>query len=214
MNNIKTPPKDDVLLKHLPHYSALLEYDSTEWVAFGTLTHRYPTSPKTQFDRFTSLMDEIGGLNGSYGRRLHWMARIEMGKLGKLAEHGKREPQWHLHFVLAAHKVTDAHRHTMTSTEACRFLDAKWKHGKSEVVPYDQNLDGIGYILKCPAGPNSDGWNDRVEISPSLLTYLKNRKTIDGFAGRDSLAVQILLGLRGVGAKVWFGDEVPHWRAA
>ena len=102
----------------------------------------------------------------------------------------------------------------MTTEEACKFLENHWSHGRSEVAPYDATKDGLGYILKCPFGPNSDEWNDKVEISTSLMTVLKNKKTAETSADRDPLAVEILLGLKQRGAKAWFGDEVPQWRAA
>ena len=67
-----------------------------------------------------------------------------MGLIGQLAGEEVDEPQWHLHFALGAHKVTDAHHHAMTTEEACKFLENHWSHGRSEVAPYDATKDGLG----------------------------------------------------------------------
>ena len=185
--------------KHLPYYAALKDYDAAKWICFGTLTHANATSTTTQLARFKALMDAIGLKNKSLGCRLHYVVRVENDK------GGKDDTGIHLHFLLGGHKVIDGHRHQFTKDEACTFLEKEWAYGISEVMPYESGKDGLGYILKCKDGPQSKEWDDVVEISPALMTLLKNKQ-------RDPLAVEILAGLRRIGATAFFGDDVPNWQ--
>jgi hypothetical protein len=210
-NTDSATPTGDDLLKHLPHYSALKEYDASNWVSFGTLTHKYPAPPAVQLARFKTLMDTIGSLNHSFGRRLHWVVRVEGKNEGDAANLQDDEKRAHLHFLLARHKVVDGHKHQLTPAGACYFLEKVWEYGRAEVEPYDLAKDGLGYILKCPFGPKSPEWEDTVEISSSLQTYLTEKKLM---GQRDPLVAQILLELGKKGAQAWFDDEVPRWRAA
>jgi hypothetical protein len=200
--------------EHLPHYSALMEYDISNWVCFGTLTHKYPASPAVQIARFKTLMDTIGSLNHSFGRRLHWVVRVEGKNEGDAANLQDEEKRAHLHFLLARHKVVDGHKHQLTPAGTCHFMEKVWEYGRAEVEPYDPAKDGLGYILKCPSGPKSKEWEDTVEMSPSLLTYLTKKKLMEPYADRDPFAVGILLELRKRGTQACFGDEIPRWRAA
>ena len=203
--------------RHLPFYSALKGYDESQWLCFGTLTHKHPTSAETQLKRFEKLMHRLGSLNGSFGKRLHWVVRVEGGadhtslerrvmQSGAGLDDGQQHT--HLHFLVGRHKVADGDKHTMTAEEAGAFLEKEWLHGRAEVVPYVQGKDGLGYVLKCPGGPTSAAWQDRCELSDALLVFLKKSPAIE----RDPFAVEILGTLRARGARAWFGDEVPHWK--
>ena len=183
--------------KHLPQYAPLQEYSSFDWVCFGGVSHKYPTSVTTQLAHFRTLMDTLGSLNGSFGRRLHWVVRAEESTL----------KETHLHFLLGDHKVTDGHKHKFTKEEACSFVEKNWEYGTCDVRVYDPRQDGLGYILKS----NGRDTDDIVEISPSLTTWLKKRKA-DPYYGRDPLAVEIIRHLRSRGTCVGFGDETEYLR--
>ena len=210
MNFIKQNRTTGDAFEHLPHYSALKDYDPSNWVCFGTLTHKHETSATVQLSRFKTLMDTIGSLNHSFGKRLHWVVRVEGGHESK-CEEMKRT---HLHFILARHKVTNGHKHQFTPDEACNFLEKVWEYGRVNVTPYNPSKDGLEYLLKCPHGPQSKEWNDMVELSPSLITLLTEKKLMDSYKGRDPLALTIFAALKKSGTPVYFGDEVPHWKAA
>jgi hypothetical protein len=183
--------------KHLPHYAALQEYGSFNWACFGGLSHKYPTSVTSQLAHVRTLMDTLGSLNGSFGRRLHWVVRAEKNA----------QKEIHLHFLLGGHKVTDGHKHRFSPKEACDFLEKNWEYGTCDVRIYDSRQDGLGYVLK------SDGRDaeDIVELSPSLTTFLKKKKA-DAYFGRDPLAVEIIHHLRSVGTRAGFGDEMESLR--
>jgi len=208
--NLSKSNLTDEAFELLPHYSALKDYDPSNWVCFGTLTHRHETSATVQLSRFKTLMDTIGSLNHSFGKRLHWVVRVEGGHENK----GEEMKRTHLHFLLARHKVTDGHKHQFTPVEACNFLERIWEYGRVEVTPYDPSKDGLKYILKCPHGPQSKEWGDTVELSPSLNTLLTEEKLMDSYKGRDPLALSIFTALKRSRTPVYFGDEVPHWKAA
>ena len=183
--------------KHLPHYAALQEYDSSDWVCFGGLTHKYPTSVAAQLAHFRTLMDTLGSLNGSFGRRLHWVVRAEKSFSDAL----------HLHFLLGGHKVTDGHKHQFTAQQACDFLGRNWEYGTCDLQVHDHTKDGLGYILKS-TGKDRD---DTVEISPALMTFLK-RRVVEPYHGRDPLAVGVIQQLRSQGARAGFGFEMGELR--
>jgi len=185
-----------------------MAYPEKDWICFGTLTTEQPTSGKTLIGNFKELMDSIGRCNESFGKRLHWFARVE-GKNGVGAEDRDPNKRTHLHFMLGKHKVTDGHKHQFTITDACQYLKRAWdpRFGMADVRPYDSTLDGLDYVLKAPGGPKSDGWEDTVEISPALLGYLKKEKLLADYQGWDPFALNIALTLKRQGVPVIFGKE-------
>lgn len=185
------------LFKHLPHYSAFKQYHPSDWICFGGLTHKHSASINTQLDHFKTLMDSLGSLNGSHGHRLYWVVRVEKNLSN----------EYHLHFLLGGHKVTDGHKHQFTPKQACEFIAKKWKHGTCSTEVYDLRKNGLGYILKTN-GHDSD---DTVVLSRSLNTFLK-RKKVDPYHGCDPLSVELVKILKSQGVKAGFGDQMESIR--
>jgi len=185
-----------------------MAYPEKDWICFGTLTTEQSTSGKTLIGNFKELMDSVGRCNQSFGKRLHWFARVE-GKNGIGAEDRDPSKRTHLHFMLAKHKVTDGHKHQFTIPDACQYLKRAWdpRFGIADVRPYDPELPGLDYALKAPGGPKSEGWEDTVEISPALFSFLKKRKWLTNYDDRDPDAVELMLAMRRQGSPVCFLDE-------
>jgi hypothetical protein len=92
-------------------------------------------------------------------------------------------------------------------------LEKKWKYGISKVKPYVSNFGGVEYLTKCPGGPKSAAWFDPLEMSASLMTFLKTQAGTAN-PGRDPFAVELVASLRKIGSPVMWGDEVPRWKKA
>lgn len=198
-------------LRNLPHYSALKGYPETQWLCFGTLTHKHRTQGSVQIARFKDLMDRIGLLNASYGKRLHWIVRAE-GQNGGIGDTENEQKRTHLHFLLGRHKVENGHKSAISAQEASAFLERHWSYGKAEVEAFKVGVGGLEYVLKCPNGPTSEDWEDIVEISPALIHLLTEEKKRAEYVGREPWLLEVVAELRRRGANIWFGDEVPHWR--
>jgi len=150
--------------KYLTIYGALKNTKNVHWIIFGTFTSGLPRSPKTLIKIFKSIIHQIGLLNNSYERRLHYVARLEKHLSG----------DWHIHFLLGGHKIIDGENSSITINEACEYLDTLWHdYGIADVEEYDQDKGGLEYILKKR---NADEHDDPIIVSSALLTMLKNDK--------------------------------------
>lgn len=150
--------------KYLAIYGALKNNNNVRWIVFGTFTSGVPRSPKTLIKIFKSIIHQIGLLNNSYERRLHYVARCEKHLSG----------DWHIHFMLGGHKIIDGENSRITINEACEYLETLWNdYGISDVEKYDRNKSGLEYILKKRTADEND---DQIIVSSALLTMLKNDK--------------------------------------
>ena len=145
---------------HLPIIHSLRRYSIEGWICFGCLRPKHPTSTATLVEQFKTLMDTLGGPNHCFGKRLHWLLRVEGGD---------GQADRHLHFLLGGHKVTDGHYHPFYIQEVCDFLKANWPHGIPFVEPYQSCLDGVGYVTKIRKPTERD---DYYELSHSLMRHL------------------------------------------
>lgn len=193
---------------HLSEFESLDRFEN-KWAIFGTLTYaKTPPIPSTQLKDFFHLMTSLGTLNHSHPDLLHWFARVEHSSSAR----------WHIHFILGHERVTNGHHNPMTVSTACDFIESQWFHGDADVIPYDQSLDGVGYVTKI---------NDRdlvgiTRMSSSLVRTLKKLphsvrredeiKSISQYQSqdRDPLATELLINLRrkDKSSQVSFMDEV------
>jgi hypothetical protein len=188
-------------IKHLPYYQALQDYPESEWLIFGTLTHRYETSAKNQLARFNTLMTALGLPNKTQGKRLHWVARLEGGHTTATDEEHTR---LHIHFLLSRYKLTNGKKYSYSYETLVQVITDNWPYGKVDLPKYEQGKNGLGYILKA----NDDeaiNKSDEVEISRSLMTFLSNKKQYEQI---DQLGSEIYQDLKLSGSQVYFGDEV------
>lgn len=193
--NPTTPTVEDAL-KHLPYYAALRDYGASRWICFGTLTHAHAKPAPLQLERFRELMHAIGRENDSFGKRLHWVVRAEGGHRNEGKARSEDETRMHLHFLLADHRVIAGHTHPFTREAACTFLEDNWKFGRADVQPFDPTRKGLEYVMKSAGGPSSPSWDDTVELSPSLLTHLKEKKDLSMPLGLKRFAARRLAELK------------------
>jgi hypothetical protein len=191
-SNPQTPDE----LAFLPYYSALLDYGDERWIGFGTLTHAHETPAVLQIERGRDLMHAIGRENDCFGDRLHWIIRAEGGHVGKDGADPKDEARTHLHFLLSGHRIIDGHLHPFSPEEARSFLENNWEYGRAEVKPYLAGQCDLAYLLKCRGGPQSPAWDDRVELSRSLLSELKERRDLMMPLGLQRFAAKRLAQMR------------------
>ena len=144
---------------HLSISHSLDRYPSN-WFLIGSLTSKKKTSPGLLLEQFSILMDTLGGVNKSHGKRLHWFARVEGD--GVIKNH-------HLHFLLGGERVENGHTHKMNKNECCDFISRNWTYGISEVTPFDYQEDGVGYVTKIQSDRERD---DRYELSEGLRKTL------------------------------------------
>ena len=140
---------------HLAISNSLDRY-SQNWFVMGTLTSFKATSPSLLLKQFSILMDTLGGVNKSHGKRLHWFARVEGDGIDKRP---------HIHFLLGGERVQNGHTNQMNKKECCDFISRNWIYGINEVVPYESIADGIGYVTKIKSERERD---DRYELSEGL----------------------------------------------
>ena len=193
-------------IKYLPIYGALKDNKKVKWIAFGTFTSGIPRSPKTLIKIFKSIIHQVGLLNNSYERRLHYVARLEKHLSG----------DWHIHFLLGGHKIIDGNNSSITINQACKYLETLWNdYGISDVQEYDQNKSGLEYILK---EKNANEHDDPTIVSSALLTMLKNGKIINDASvnkktiSRDPLVELVINQLNQKTKVAYFGDEITEAR--
>jgi len=164
--NMKTEQqnKEPDYRKYLPIYGAVKNNKKVDWIVFGTLTSSVPRSPKTLIKIFKSIIHQIGLLNNSYERRLHYIARCEK----------HLSDEWHIHFLLGGHKIVDGKNSSISINECCEYLEKLWNdYGIAEVDEYNRDKGGLEYILKKR---NADEHDDDVIVSSAIMTMLKNDK--------------------------------------
>jgi hypothetical protein len=191
--------------KYLPIYGALKNNHNVKWIVFGTFTSGVPRSPKTLIKIFKSIIHQIGMLNNSYERRLHYVARCEKHLSG----------DWHIHFLLGGHKIIDGENSRITINEACEYLDTLWNdYGIADVEEYDKNKKGLEYILKKR---NDDEHDDPIIVSSALLTMLKNDKVmsieqeLNENANDDEKLIKVLMSQMNKSGKVLYRvSELPQ----
>lgn len=192
--------------KYLPIYGAVKDNKKVRWIAFGTFTSGIPRSPKTLIKIFKNIIHQIGLLNNSYEKRLHYVARCEKHLSG----------DWHIHFLLGGHKIIDGNNSSITINQACEYLENLWNdYGISEVEEYDQNKTGLEYILKKR---NNEEHDDLVAVSSALLSLLENDKRVNDARvpkktlSRDPLVQLVVNQLNKKSKVAYFGDEISQAR--
>jgi hypothetical protein len=187
---------------HLPYYEALKDYPESQWIVFGTLTHKYDTSANNQLERFLTLMTAIGLPNKTDAKRLHWILRLENGhKSPENEELG----HLHIHFLLSQFKLTNGHRHQYSYETLVKTIQSNWTYGRVDLPKYNPDKDGLGYILKA-RDDEGIAKSDEVTISRSLMTFLAKKKQYDKI---DELGSQIYHNLKLSGTNVSYGEAVP-----
>lgn len=182
----------------------LAEYESYKWFAFGSLTHLRETSACSQVKHFESFMGVFARALSTRANRLHWVLRVE----GRQSTNPSSTTRTHLHFLLGQHKVTNSKKVEISPVDACSMLEKLWPHGRSHVIPYEHENDGLAYILKAKVPAETQ---DQVVLSKAISAYLLKRKEfwLKHRDKNDDFLVQMLWDLKQFdGGGVSFADDL------
>ena len=134
------------------------------WQIMGHLTfERLRLPAKVRRDMFTATMRKLCKSHRAFFPKLMWAIRPELGNRKDLCPH--------FHFLLAA---LPGHIDLKRFSRDC---NATWRAsggGISVVEPYTRQLDGAGYIAKCPDKDNGPAGDDcGLMFSDAARAYLR-----------------------------------------